>query len=52
MTVITSRTKENGKIYIDCQKCNLCGLCVDICPDESLIIENEKLSVNPGDLYQ
>jgi nitroreductase/NAD-dependent dihydropyrimidine dehydrogenase PreA subunit len=51
MTIITSRTKENGKINIDPNKCNLCRLCVEICPDDSLIIENEMLTVNPNPFF-
>ena len=43
MTIKTSRTDENGKRMIDYGKCNTCGLCVEICPDESLIISDEKL---------
>ena len=51
MTIKTSRTNENGKISIDYGKCNLCGLCVEICPDNSLIIKGEKLIESPTPFF-
>ena len=49
MPIPTSRTKECGQIKIDDDLCNGCGLCVSVCKDFSLIIENKKakLSTNP-----
>ncbi|HEY5124254.1 MAG TPA: hypothetical protein VIK14_11010 [Ignavibacteria bacterium] len=47
MPVITSRTKENAQIIIYTDKCNLCELCIKICKDLSLVIdENGKLGVS------
>lgn len=39
MAIITSRTNENGKIRIAYERCNSCGLCVNVCKDFSLIME-------------
>lgn len=49
MAIITSRTSENGRITIHYERCNSCGLCVKICKDFSLIMENNKpvVSKNP-----
>ncbi len=46
MPIPTSRTQENGRITIDHELCNGCGLCVDVCKDFSLKIENEKAVVS------
>jgi Pyruvate/2-oxoacid:ferredoxin oxidoreductase delta subunit/nitroreductase len=47
MPVITSRTKENAQIIIENDKCNLCELCIKVCKDLSLVIdENGKLGVS------
>lgn len=40
MAIITSRTNENGTITILYDRCNSCGLCVKVCKDFSLIMEN------------
>ncbi len=40
MAIITSRTNENGRIAIDYERCNSCGLCVKVCKDFSLKMEN------------
>ena len=42
MAIITSRTNENGRITFIYEKCNSCGLCVKICKDFSLKMENGK----------
>jgi putative selenate reductase len=35
--------RENGKIIIDHKRCNLCGLCIDVCPNNAITWEvNEK----------
>lgn len=49
MAIITSRTNENGKISIFYDRCNSCGLCVKVCKDFSLVMENDKpvVSNNP-----
>lgn len=40
MAIITSRTSENGRITINYERCNSCGLCVKVCKDFSLIMKN------------
>lgn len=51
MAIPTSRTDRNAEIVIDQNKCNLCGICTDICKDFSLKIENNKLVVSPEPLF-
>ena len=43
MAIPTTRTKEAAEIRIDSVKCTGCGLCVSVCKDFSLIIENNKV---------
>lgn len=42
MAIPTSRTKEAGQIFIDRELCTGCGLCVEVCKDFSIKIENHK----------
>lgn len=42
MAIITSRTNEIGRITFQYDRCNSCGLCVKICKDFSLKMENNK----------
>lgn len=42
MAIPTSRTKESPEICINSELCNGCGLCVSVCSDSSLTIENGK----------
>lgn len=52
MSVATSRTgTENARITIDHEKCTVCGLCVKVCKDFSLIIENKTLKISPKPLF-
>jgi ferredoxin len=46
MAIPTSRTKEKAEIRIDEEKCTGCGLCVTVCKDFSLTIENGKATVS------
>ena len=41
MVIPTSRTKESPEIRINSELCNGCGLCVSVCSDSSLAIENK-----------
>jgi ferredoxin len=43
MAIPTSRTKESPEIKINTELCNGCGLCVFVCSDYSLTIENKKV---------
>ncbi len=40
MAIPTSRAKAKGEIRIDAAKCSGCGLCVSVCKDFSLKLEN------------
>lgn len=52
MSVVTSRSgTENGRIIINHEKCNLCGLCVKVCKDFSLFIEDKTLKVSDRPLF-
>jgi ferredoxin len=51
MSIPTSRTKETAKISIDTILCNGCGLCVDVCKDFSLILENEKAKISKNPIF-
>jgi ferredoxin len=42
MAIPTSRAKETGIITIDEDKCTGCALCVTVCKDFSIVIENGK----------
>ena len=50
MPIPTTRTKEKAEIRINRDKCNGCGLCVNVCKDFSVILEKGKvkLSNNPA----
>ncbi|PKP47487.1 MAG: nitroreductase [Bacteroidetes bacterium HGW-Bacteroidetes-11] len=52
MSVATSRTgTENARISINQEKCTACGLCVKVCKDFSLIIEDNILKINQKPLF-
>ena len=34
--------KVNGKVQIDSSRCNLCGLCIDVCPNNAIRWETEE----------
>jgi nitroreductase/NAD-dependent dihydropyrimidine dehydrogenase PreA subunit len=46
MPIPTSRTREDARITIDTQKCNGCGLCVDVCKDFSIVMKDGKAIVS------
>ncbi len=46
MAIPTSRTKEPAKITIDHEKCNGCGLCVEVCKDFSIVMKEGKAHVS------
>lgn len=51
MPVPTSRTNECGQIRIDESRCNGCGLCISVCKDFSLILENKKAKIAANPLF-
>ncbi|MFY9151228.1 MAG: nitroreductase family protein [Prolixibacteraceae bacterium] len=51
MAIITSRTNENGRITIQYDKCNSCGLCVKVCKDFSLEMENNRPVASKNSLF-
>lgn len=51
MPIPTSRTNENGQITIHQDLCTGCGLCVEVCKDFSLILQNKKATVSESPLF-
>lgn len=51
MAIPTSRTKETGTISIDRDLCIGCGLCVTVCKDFELILEQGKARQRPSPLF-
>ncbi|HRX46601.1 MAG TPA: nitroreductase family protein [Spirochaetota bacterium] len=51
MAVPTTRTNEAGRIIINKKLCNGCGLCVSVCKDFSLIIENGKAVISDTPVF-
>jgi len=51
MAIPTSRTKVKAEIRINEEKCTGCGLCVSVCKDFSLKIENQKARTTEHPLF-
>ncbi len=51
MAIPTSRTTEKSSIIIDTERCNGCGLCVEVCSDFSLIMEGGKVKESENPLF-
>ncbi|MCK9399399.1 MAG: nitroreductase family protein [Bacteroidales bacterium] len=51
MPIPTSRTKEVARITIDAEKCNGCGLCIDVCKDFGIIIKDGKAVVSGQPIF-
>jgi len=51
MAIPTSRAKEAAEIRVNPDKCNGCGLCVDICGDLSLKLENNKAAKSDNPIF-
>jgi ferredoxin len=46
MAIPTSRAKEKAEIKINEEKCTGCGLCVSVCKDFGIKLENKKIKVS------
>ncbi|ATW28229.1 nitroreductase family protein [Candidatus Formimonas warabiya] len=51
MAIPTSRVKEKAEIKINEEKCTGCGLCVSVCKDFGLELENKKVKSSPNPLF-
>jgi len=51
MPIPTSRTREAGRITIDAEKCNGCGLCAEVCKDFSIIMKDGKAVVSTQPVF-
>lgn len=51
MAIPTSRTNEKAEISLNTQKCTNCGLCVSVCKDFSLVMENKKVRISDNPLF-
>jgi ferredoxin len=51
MAIPTSRTKEAAEITINPEICNACGLCVNVCSDFSLKLENKKAVISSTAIF-
>ncbi len=51
MSIPTTRTKENGHITLNPAVCKKCGTCVKICPDQSLVMKDGVVAVNPTPFF-
>lgn len=52
MAIPTTRTDESPEIRINTQLCNGCGLCVSVCSDSSLTLENDKARRSSLSLFE
>lgn len=51
MPIPTTRTKETGTISINEKLCTGCGLCVSVCKDFGIIIENGKAKISATPVF-
>ncbi len=51
MAVPTTRTKEKAEIRINSDKCNGCGLCVDVCKDFSIRLEKGRVTLSNNPVF-
>jgi ferredoxin len=51
MAIPTSRTKDKAEIRINEENCTGCGLCVSVCKDFSLKIENRKVKLSDSPFF-
>ncbi|MCU0458399.1 MAG: nitroreductase family protein [Bacteroidales bacterium] len=51
MAIPTSRTNQKAEIRLYNEKCTNCGLCVSVCKDFSLVMENKKTRISDNPLF-
>jgi ferredoxin len=51
MAIPTSRTKDKAEIKIDSHKCTGCGLCVSVCKDFSIVMQNSTVVKSDHPLF-
>lgn len=51
MAIPTSRVKEKGTITLFDEKCTGCELCVSVCKDFSLVLENGKVAISNTSIF-
>jgi len=51
MAIPTSRTNQKAEIRLYNEKCTNCGLCVSVCKDFSLVMENNKVTISDNPLF-
>lgn len=51
MAIPTSRTNQKAEIRLYHEKCTNCGLCVSVCKDFSLIMENDKVKISHNPVF-
>jgi len=51
MAIPTSRTNQKAEIRLYNEKCTNCGLCVSVCKDFSLVMENNKVIISDNPLF-
>lgn len=51
MAIPTSRTRKKAEIRIDEEKCTTCGLCVSVCKDFSLRVQDKKLVIADDPIF-
>ena len=52
MPIPTSRTHEAGHVTVDHEKCNGCGLCVEVCSDSVFeLIDGKAVATQKNSLF-
>ncbi|MGE5416108.1 MAG: nitroreductase family protein [Acidobacteriota bacterium] len=51
MAILTGKGEGSAKVSIDKDKCNVCGLCVNVCKGVILHLENQDVVIKPDELF-